>query len=731
MRKRPSSDAAMMMAAQQTHQPELSKPQKDVGDARSRELTEANVAAVSEGNVSGTTARSHQNATTTTKAGLARDLERSSNADRSEDAASDVSETSSSSRRDMPTITTDKVTRYSVRVGEMEYSQFNQYIIVKDLGVGVHAKVALGLHIQENLLYAIKVSHRNAAVAETAVRKEIAILKKLNHKNVLKLYEVIDDQKTNELLLVLEYASSGPIFTRYDKRPLREPLIHRYIRDVLQGLDYLHHAAGIAHMDLKPENLLLMADGSVKIADFGVSFIGQSKAVNSNKKIVGTPAFIAPEMLGEDGYDPYIADIWSLGVCIFHMATAELPFIGRTIFQIVAMAQRQGLRFPPEAVVLSPELKNLLTVILVVDPTKRATLSRIMTHPWVTARGEQPLPPSLADQPLQIDVTEEEIAAAVRADPLATLLRPAFKTVHFRAGEIFIRKGVSGTVMYFINSGECEVLVDALEHTEQYSEASGGELFSHDVSKLATLAVRSAGAVIGEMAVLEAIQNSLNGEKAIGSRTATVRALTDLEVLSVTVDDLLAALSKDKGGKDQLVRTASYRILQNEEIMLQLAETQKDMSLLGISEEVKTEGFIPARKLNVLFAEDSVPTQFIVKRLIKRFGIIELVCVNDGKSALEHCEKCMKGNETIPDIILMDLQMPVMDGLESSRRIRKLGGEMSTVPIVAVSSGIKSMSQKDCVKAGMSDYVAKPLNQQLLTKILLDNLPQPLISSAP
>ena len=74
------------------------------------------------------------------------------------------------------------------------------------------------MHIQENLLYAIKVSHRNAAVAETAVRKEIAILKKLNHKNVLKLYEVIDDQKTNELLLVLEYASSGPIFTRYDKK---------------------------------------------------------------------------------------------------------------------------------------------------------------------------------------------------------------------------------------------------------------------------------------------------------------------------------------------------------------------------------------------------------------------------------------------------------------------------------------------------------------------------------
>jgi len=132
---------------------------------------------------------------------------------------------------------------------------------------------------------------------------------------------VIDDVSTNELLLVLEYASAGPIFTRYNRLPVQESQLHSYMRDIVLGLDYLHHAVGIAHMDLKPENLLKAADGTVKIADFGVSFIGKTQNRNSSqKRIVGTPAFIAPEMLGDAGYDPYVADIWSLGICVFHMA---------------------------------------------------------------------------------------------------------------------------------------------------------------------------------------------------------------------------------------------------------------------------------------------------------------------------------------------------------------------------------------------------------------------------
>ena len=77
--------------------------------------------------------------------------------------------------------------------------------------------MTLGLNTADNKLYAVKATTSATAVAETAVRKEIAVLKKLNHDNVLKLFEVIDDDETNELLIVLEYAAGGPIFTRYNR----------------------------------------------------------------------------------------------------------------------------------------------------------------------------------------------------------------------------------------------------------------------------------------------------------------------------------------------------------------------------------------------------------------------------------------------------------------------------------------------------------------------------------
>mmetsp|Transcript_4805 Transcript_4805/g.19756 ORF Transcript_4805/g.19756 Transcript_4805/m.19756 type:complete len:779 (-) Transcript_4805:2716-5052(-) len=632
-----------------------------------------------------------------------------------------ASEASTATRMDEPTKLTDSVVKSSVKMGEQEYKQLNQYIIVKDLGRGVHAKVMLGLNAADNLLYAIKATNSNAAVAETAVRKEIAVLKKLKHPNVLKLFEVIDDAKTNELLLVLEFASAGPIFTRYNMVPVKENRLLSYIRDIIQGLDYLHHVAGIAHMDLKPENLLKSGDGTVKIADFGVSFIGKANTKNSNKRIVGTPAFIAPEMLGEDGYDPFAADIWSLGVCIFHMATARLPFTGRTIFQIIAMAKRQGLQFP-EKPDLSAELKDLLMIVLKTEPEERASLEDVMTHAWTTKNGSDPLPPSLK-QSAKLTVTEEEIADAVRMDPLAALLRPNFKTEKFGAGEVIMRKGEIGDTLYFINVGECEVLVDALhdEIAEQTSDITSQDEAEH----LGVLAVRGEGVVVGEIAVLETIlRMQSDGDKQFhGRRTASVRARGNVECLSVTVEELFAALEQDEEGKDRLFRTANDRLEQNTEVLLQIAESKKD-SLHPV-----VDTFSPRRMIHVLYAEDSVPTQFIIKRLVNRIHDIELVCVNDGKAALDYCINAKDGNKS-PDIILMDCQMPVMDGLQATREIRKLDDPiLSRVPIIAVSSGIKSMNEKDCMDAGMDDYVAKPLNQQALTNILVRNIPTSLMQN--
>jgi CheY-like chemotaxis protein len=117
-----------------------------------------------------------------------------------------------------------------------------------------------------------------------------------------------------------------------------------------------------------------------------------------------------------------------------------------------------------------------------------------------------------------------------------------------------------------------------------------------------------------------------------------------------------------------------------------------------------------------------------VKRLLKRLGGVEVTCVSDGKATLEHCTRCVDGKLQHPDIILMDCQMPLMNGLEATVAIRRLRDEkMSRVPIVAVSSGIKSMNKLACVEAGMDDYVAKPLNQETLASALMNNLPSELI----
>jgi CheY-like chemotaxis protein len=308
-----------------------------------------------------------------------------------------------------------------------------------------------------------------------------------------------------------------------------------------------------------------------------------------------------------------------------------------------------------------------------------------------------------------IKVSEEEVAAAVRHDPLAALLRPQFKTEHFAPGEVIMRKGEVGDRLYFINAGNCEVLMDALADLPSENDT-------------AVLAVRHAGEYIGELAVMETIRS--NGT-AVGKRTATVRARDDVECLTVTVNAMMEALKKDTGGRERLIRTASFRLEQNDEILLQLQESQTQSFNMRVASM-----FTPTRKLQVLYAEDSMPTQFIVKRLMKRIGQVNLTCVSNGQEAVEYCEQCTRGEAPRPDIVLMDCQMPVMNGLEATTAIRNLDElRVSRVPVVAVSSGVKSMNQHACLEAGMDDYVSKPLNQIVLTDVLVRNLPPKLLGN--
>ena len=606
---------------------------------------------------------------------------------------------------------TSKAKVGEVKVGEQRFDALNQYILIKDLGRGSHSKVQLAMNQYDNVLYAVKWTDARVG-SRKATRKEIAVLKKLHHPNIRTLHEVIDDEGKTELILVLEYCEVGPIFTRYNKVPLKEDVLLGYAKDIVLGLDYLH-SLNIAHMDLKPENMLKCADGSVKLADFGVSFIHDLVSSSGvENRLVGTPAFLAPEVLSEDGYDPFKADIWSLGVCLYNMATAKLPFLGKTVYQIVNKARSTELSFP-EDVRLSSDLMDLLRKMLCVDPEKRIEIAGIMQHSWITEGGTKPLARPLTELPhTVVEVTEEEIAGAIRTDPLSALLQPAFSRVEFKDGDILMRKGAIGEVMYFINKGECEVLMDAV----------GVDL---DTINLETdsdvLVVRIAGEIVGEIAFLKAMEGIRERRTDVhGYRTATVRAKGPVECLAVTIKDMMQALGKDETSRVRLVRSASFKLDQNEEVRLQLSTTRRSIdSERSEDAEERVVPFRPTREIKVLYAEDSMPTQMIVKAFFRKMGNVKVEIASDGKKALD----AVTNLNSDFDLILMDCQMPVMDGLESTRQIRKLDSHKATIPIVGVSSGIQGMDEKECLDVGMNDFALKPLNVHMLETVVRKNLP--------
>ncbi|KAG9295118.1 hypothetical protein G9A89_006099 [Geosiphon pyriformis] len=200
----------------------------------------------------------------------------------------------------------------------------NKYMLIKEIGRGVHGKVKLGRDMETGELVAIKIVDRtsrrrlgqrqNEPSNEQKIRKEIAILKKCVHPHVVGLKEVIDDPMSKKIYIVLEFMEGGEIRWKdnNDRPVLNLDQARKIFRDVVLGLEYLHHQ-GIIHRDIKPANLLITADKVVKISDFGVSHLSQRVATaqvpgnNGNQsrltgndtelsRTAGSPAFFAPEL---------------------------------------------------------------------------------------------------------------------------------------------------------------------------------------------------------------------------------------------------------------------------------------------------------------------------------------------------------------------------------------------------------------------------------------------------
>ncbi|XP_034418697.1 MAP/microtubule affinity-regulating kinase 3a isoform X10 [Cyclopterus lumpus] len=274
---------------------------------------------------------------------------------------------------------------------EPQQPHVGNYRLLKTIGKGNFAKVKLARHILTGREVAIKIIDKTQLNPNSLQKlfREVRIMKILNHPNIVKLFEVIETERT--LYLVMEYASGGEVFDYLVAHGrMKEKEARAKFRQIVSAVQYCHQKH-IVHRDLKAENLLLDADMNIKIADFG--FSNEFTMGNKLDTFCGSPPYAAPELFQGKKYDGPEVDVWSLGVILYTLVSGSLPFDGQNLKELRERVLRGKYRIP---FYMSTDCENLLKRFLVLNPSKRGTLevkedtdNQIMKDRWINAGFEE------------------------------------------------------------------------------------------------------------------------------------------------------------------------------------------------------------------------------------------------------------------------------------------------------------------------------------------------------
>ena len=261
-------------------------------------------------------------------------------------------------------------------------NDISQYQIKGRIGEGMFGKVKLGIHLLTREKVAIKIFDKGKIKNEKEsdyINREISILKKLNHYNIIKLYNII--QEENFVYLIQEYISNGELLNfleNPENKNITEQTICKLYQQLISGIEYLYEI-GIAHRDLKLENILLNYNNDIKIIDFGLS----NKYNKDNEELLwsscGSPCYAAPEMIKGDKYHGVDTDIWSSGIILYLMLCKSFPFNDRNNSKLYQKILSGKFILPNY---LSNDAKDLLIKLLKVNPDERIKLNEIKKHPW-------------------------------------------------------------------------------------------------------------------------------------------------------------------------------------------------------------------------------------------------------------------------------------------------------------------------------------------------------------
>ena len=253
-----------------------------------------------------------------------------------------------------------------------------EYTFLKKIGQGTFGVVMLAIHKITNEKVAIKILDKEKITQKTdisRVKKEIEILKKLRHNNIVHLYNVIDT--LSNIFLIMEYSNGIELFDYITKNKcVKESEACYFYQQIISGIEYLGKL-NITHRDIKPENLLVSNDKKIKIVDFGLSNTYKNNELL--KTACGSPFYAAPEMIKGEKYNGNKVDIWSSGIVLYAMVCGYLPFEDNDNQKLYQKIIEGNLQFPP---FLSDEAKDIISHILNVNPDKRYKIDEIKNHIW-------------------------------------------------------------------------------------------------------------------------------------------------------------------------------------------------------------------------------------------------------------------------------------------------------------------------------------------------------------
>ena len=270
----------------------------------------------------------------------------------------------------------------STETTQQKENPIGDYLLNEEIGSGGFAKVVQGIHIPTGEKVAVKIMDKAQIFSEplnlNRIRREIAILKIVRHKNIIKLYELMETP--HKIYLVMEYCNGGELFDYIvSKQHLTEKQACRFFQEIIDSLEYLH-SLNIVHRDIKPENLLIdntRKQITLKLIDFGIS-----NCYNPDKLLTtpcGTASYAPPEMHKGEEYYGLLSDVWSAGVVLYAMVFGYLPFCEDDEDTNINNIIEGNYEIPEEA---SPELADLLVHLLDINPLTRYDLEQIKQHPW-------------------------------------------------------------------------------------------------------------------------------------------------------------------------------------------------------------------------------------------------------------------------------------------------------------------------------------------------------------